>query len=239
MELPAWVELLRWGDDGWSDEMVWGAVLTLQVAVLSFIVGIVIGTLGAMVKLSKYQSVRILGDIYTTVIRGVPDLILIYIIFFGGGQLIMGIAKTFGYNEYIEFDAFATGVTALGIISGAYSTEVIRGAVLAVLKGQIEAAKACGMSRWLLFRRIMIPQVARYALPGLGNVWQLTLKDTSLISVVGLVEIMRQAFVASGSTKQPFTFFVTAAVLYLVLTSISARFFNSAENWANRGVRRV
>jgi len=239
MDLPAWVDLLRWGDDGWSDEMVWGAVLTLQVAVLAFIVGIVIGTLGAMIKLSKIRLVRILGDIYTTVIRGVPDLILIYIIFFGGGQLIMGIAKTFGYTEYIEFDAFATGVTALGIISGAYSTEVIRGAVLAVLKGQIEAAKACGMSRFLLFRRIMIPQVARYALPGLGNVWQLTLKDTSLISVVGLVEIMRQAFVASGSTKQPFTFFVTAAVLYLVLTSISSKFFESAEHWANRGVRRA
>jgi len=239
MDLPAWVDLLRWGDDGWSDEMVWGAVMTLQVAVLAFIIGTVIGTLGAMIKLSKYRPVRILGDIYTTVIRGVPDLILIYIIFFGGGQLLMGIAKTFGYAEYIEFNPFATGVTALGIISGAYSTEVIRGAVLAVLKGQIEAAKACGMSRWLLFRRIMIPQVARYALPGLGNVWQLTLKDTSLISVVGLVEIMRQAFVASGSTKQPFTFYVAAAVLYLVLTSMSSKFFESAEVWANRGVRKA
>ena len=237
MELPEWVYLLRWGDDGWSDEMVKGAFLTLQVAVLAFIVGIVIGTFGAMVKLSPFRVVRILGDIYTTVIRGVPDLILIYIIFFGGGQLVMGIAKTFGYNEYIEFDAFITGVTALGIISGAYSTEVIRGAVLAILKGQIEAAKACGMSRFLMFRRIMIPQVARYALPGLGNVWQLTLKDTSLISVVGLVEIMRQAFVASGSTKQPFTFFVTAAILYLALTSISSKAFDSAEVWANRGVR--
>ena len=237
MELPEWVYLLRWGDDGWSDEMVKGAILTLEVAVLAFIVGIVIGTFGAIIKLSPFRWVRLLGDLYTTVIRGVPDLILIYIIFFGGGQLVMGIAKTFGYTEYIEFDAFITGVVALGIISGAYSTEVIRGAVLAILKGQIEAAKACGMSRFLMFRRIMIPQVARYALPGLGNVWQLTLKDTSLISVVGLVEIMRQAFVASGSTKQPFTFFVTAAILYLALTSISTKVFDSAEIWANRGVR--
>ena len=151
----------------------------------------------------------------------------------------MAVARVFGYDEYIEFNAFTTGVIALGIISGAYSTEVIRGAVLAIPKGQIEAAKACGMSTWTRFHRILVPQVARFALPGLGNVWQLTLKDTSLISVVGLVEIMRQAFVASGSTKEPFTFFVTAAILYMALTSLSNKVFDGAEVWANRGVRRV
>jgi octopine/nopaline transport system permease protein len=231
--------LLAWGDGGWGDEMVFGAFVTLQVATLAFALGIVIGTGGAAVKLSKVRGVPLLGDLYTTLIRGVPDLITIYIIFFGGGQVAMGVAQLFGYTGYIEFDALTTGVLALGIISGAYSTEVIRGAVLAVPKGQIEAAKAAGMSTSLRFRRILVPQAARYALPGLGNVWQLTLKDTSLISVVGLVEIMRQAFVASGSTKEPFTFFVTAAVLYLALTSLSNKVFDKAEIWANRGVRRA
>ncbi len=237
--MPEWVSLLAWGDAGWADEMARGAMMTLLVAVIAFLLGIVIGVGGAAIKLSRTPFVPFVGDVYTTVIRGVPDLITIYIIFFGGGQAAMAVARLFGYGDYIEFNAFTTGVIALGIISGAYSTEVIRGAVMAVPKGQIEAAKACGMSRWTRFRRILVPQVARYALPGLGNVWQLTLKDTSLISVVGLVEIMRQAFVASGSTKEPFVFFVTAAILYLALTSLSNKAFDGAEVWANRGVRRV
>lgn len=235
--MPEWMELLQWGDKGWLDEMAQGALVTLQVAVLAFALGILIGTGGAAVKLSRYRFVVFLGDVYTTVIRGVPDLITIYILFFGGGGLVMSVASMFGYTDYIDLDAFTVGVIALGIVSGAYSTEVIRGAVLAIPKGQIEAAKASGMSQFLLFRRIMIPQVARYALPGLGNVWQLTLKDTSLISVVGLTEIMRSAFVAAGSTKQPFTFFLTAAILYLLLTSMSNKVFDSAERRANRGVR--
>jgi octopine/nopaline transport system permease protein len=128
---------------------------------------------------------------------------------------------------------------AIGVISGAYSTEVIRGAVLAVPPGQIEAAKAIGMPRRLMFRRILLPQVARFALPGLGNVWQFTLKDTALISVTGLVEIMRQAHIASGSTRQPFTFYLVAAMLYLLLTSFSNYGFKRAEGWANRGERRA
>jgi octopine/nopaline transport system permease protein len=237
--MPEWMSLLAWGDSGWGDEMIRGAGMTLLVATISFALGIGLGAGGAAVKLSRIPLVPLIGDLYTTLVRGIPDLITIYIIFFGGGQAVMAVARLFGYTGYIEFNAFTTGVLALGFISGAYSTEVIRGAVLAVPKGQIEAAKACGMGRWVLFRRILVPQVARYALPGLGNVWQLTLKDTSLISVVGLVEIMRQAFVASGSTKEPFTFFVTAAVLYMVLTSFSNKVFDGAETWANRGVRRA
>lgn len=237
--MPEWMSLLAWGDTGWSDELAFGALMTLQVAILAFALGIVIGTGGAAIKLSRTVAVPYIGDLYTTLIRGVPDLITIYIIFFGGSGVAMSVAKVFGYNGYIEINAFATGVIALGIISGAYATEVIRGAVLAVPKGQIEAAKASGMSTSVRFRRILVPQVARYALPGLGNVWQLTLKDTSLISVVGLVDIMRQAHVASGSTKQPFTFFLSAAVLYLALTTLSNKVFDKTEIWANRGVRRA
>ncbi|WP_339849596.1 ABC transporter permease [uncultured Nisaea sp.] len=239
MTLPDWMLLLQWGDAGWGDEMVRGMLMTLAVAMAAFLLGIVIGTMGAALKLSRYMLLRFIGEAYTTLIRGVPDLLVIYLLFFGGSMAAMAVARVFGYEEYIEIDAFAIGTIALGTISGAYATEVIRGAVLAVPKGQIEAAKACGMSRFLLFRRIMVPQVARFALPGLGNVWQLTLKDTSLISIVGLVEIMRQASVASGSTQKPFTFYLTAGVLYLVLTAFSNKGFGLAELWANRGVRRA
>ena len=150
----------------------------------------------------------------------------------------MGLAKLFGYYGYIELNAFVIGSFAVGAISGAYSTEVMRGAFLSIPLGQIDAAKSVGMNKFLIFTRIITPQVLRYALPGLGNVWQLTLKDTALIMVTGLVEIMRQAHVASGSTYSPFTFYVAAAFLYLILTTFSNRIFNRLESWGNRGVRR-
>jgi octopine/nopaline transport system permease protein len=189
--------------------------------------------------LSTNRLIRAIGNTYTTIVRGIPELLVIYLLYFGFNNAVMSIANSlFGYNQYIELPVFLIAALAVGIISGAYSTEVIRGAFLVVPKGQIEAAKSVGMSRFLVFYRVLIPQVMRYALPGLGNVWQLTLKDTALIMVTGLVEIMRQAHIASGSTYAPFTFYVSAAMLYLVLTTVSSRALNSAENWANKGVKR-
>jgi len=232
------LSLLVYGDAGWGDEMLFGALMTIAVASCSYLLGIVFGTLFASFKLSRYLVLRLLADTYTTVIRGIPELLVIYLVFFGGGAVLRLIAKgLFGYGAFIDLPIFVTGMMCIGISSGAYSTEVIRGAVLAVPVGQIEAARAIGMSEGLRFWRILVPQVTRFALPGLGNVWQLTLKDTALISVIGLVEIMRQASIGSGSTKEPFTFYLTAAVLYLGLTSFSNRFFLRAETWANRGVR--
>jgi octopine/nopaline transport system permease protein len=233
------MELLSFGDAGWGDEMLAAALMTLAVSVSSMLLGLVLGTLGAAAKLSVIPPLRWLAEGYTTIARGVPELLIIYLLFFGGSGAVMFVARLFGYHGYIELHAFTIGTVAIGAISGAYSTEVIRGAVLAVPTGQIEAAKAIGMARGLMFRRILFPQVARYALPGLGNVWQFTLKDTALISVTGLVEIMRQAHVAAGSTRQPFTFYLVAAALYLVLTTFSNYGFQRAEGWASRGVRRA
>ena len=150
----------------------------------------------------------------------------------------MSVAKgVFNYSDYIELPVFLMGVVCIGLSSGAYSTEVIRGAVLAVPTGTIEAAKAVGMNTATRFRRILFPQVVRYALPGLGNVWQLTLKETSLISVIGLAEIVRIAQIGAGSEKQPFTFFLTGLILFLILASLSDKGYLSIEKWANRGVR--
>jgi octopine/nopaline transport system permease protein len=233
------MELLSFGDAGWGDEMLRAALMTLAVSISSMLLGLLFGTLGAAAKLSVIPPLRWLAEGYTTIARGVPELLIIYLLFFGGSGAVMFVAGLFGYHGYIELNAFTIGTFAIGAISGAYSTEVIRGAVLAVPAGQIEAAKAIGMARGLMFRRIMFPQVARYALPGLGNVWQITLKDTALISVTGLVELMRQAHVAAGSTRQPFTFYLVAAALYLVLTTFSNYGFQRAEGWANRGVRRA
>ena len=233
------MELLSFGDHGWGDEMLRGAAMTLAVSLSSMLLGLVFGTVGAAAKLSAIPPARWLAEGYTTVVRGVPELLVIYLLFFGGSGAVMFVAALFGYHGYVELNAFTIGTLAIGAICGAYATEVIRGAVLAVPRGEIEAAQAIGMPRGLMFRRILFPQVARFALPGLGNVWQFTLKDTALISVTGLVEIMRQAHIAAGSTRQPFTFYVVAAVLYLLLTTFSNHGFQRAESWANRGVRRA
>ena len=233
------LELLVLGDKGWGDEMLRAALVTLMVSLAAMGIGLFISIFGTLSKLSNKIYVRVLADVYTTIIRGIPELLVIYLLFFGGSNAIMSIAKLFGYYGYIELNAFVIGSVAVGAISGAYSTEVMRGAFLAIPRGQIDAAKSVGMNKFLIFTRILIPQVLRYALPGLGNVWQLTLKDTALIMVTGLVEIMRQAHVAAGSTYSPFTFYITAALLYLILTTASNRVFNSAENWANKGVRRA
>ena len=233
------LELLLLGDQGWGDEMLRAASVTLLLSLSAMSIGLFISVFGVMSKLSDKFYVRVIADVYTTIVRGIPELLVIYLLFFGGSNAVMGMAKLFGYHGYIELNAFVIGSVAVGVISGAYSTEVMRGAFLAVPRGQVDAAKSVGMSKLVIFRRILVPQVLRYALPGLGNVWQLTLKDTSLVMVTGLVEIMRQAHVASGSTYSPFTFYVTAALLYLMLTTASNRIFYSAENWANKGVRRA
>lgn len=230
--------LLGWGDAGWGDEMARGALMTIIVAACSYFFGIIFGSLFAAAKLSRFWHLRLLGDIYTTVVRGVPELLIIFLVFFGGGTLLKYVANgMFGYDGFIELPIFAIGVLCISVSAGAYATEVIRAAVTAVPPGQIEAAKAVGMGPWLRLWRVLIPQAARFALPGLGNVWQFTLKDTSLISVIGLVEIMRTAAMGAGSTKEPFTFYVTAFVIFLLLSSMSNRGFLRAETWANRGVR--
>lgn len=230
--------LLTLGDSGWGDELLRGALMTVVVATCAFLLGLVFGSCFAAAKLSKSWLLRLIGDLYTTIVRGIPELLVIYLVFFGGGALIRSIANNvFAIDGYVELPIFAIAVLCIGVSAGAYATEVIRAAVTAIPKGEIEAAVAIGMKRTTRLRRIIIPQAARFALPGLGNVWQFSLKDTSLVSIVGLVEIMRAAGIAAGSTKEPFTFYLAAFALFLALASISNRGFHKAETWANRGIR--
>ena len=147
----------------------------------------------------------------------------------------MFVASIFGYNEYIEINAFITGSFAIGVISGAYSTEVFRGALQSIDKGQFEACKVLGLKKYIYFFKVIMPQMLRLALPNLSNVWQITLKDTSLISVTGLVEIMRQSYIAAGSTRDPLFFYSFAALLYLILTFLSMKLLNKLEHKYSRG----
>ena len=229
------MELLAFGDTGWGDELLISAVMTILVSTSSLFLGLIIGTIFASFKLSSSYILKFIAETYTTVIRGVPELLVIYLLFFGGSSALMYVASIFGHNGYLELSPFTIGTIAVGAISGAYSTEVIRGAILAVPKGQFEAANTLGMSKYSMFFKIIFPQVARIALPGIGNVWQVTLKDTALISVTGLVEIMRQSRVAAGSTHEPFIFYAVAIVLYLIITSFSSKLFNRAESHFSKG----
>ncbi|TWB41867.1 ABC transporter permease [Nitrospirillum pindoramense] len=233
------IDLLGFGGRGWGLQLLQGMGMTLLVAVSAYLWGLLLGGAAAALKLSGHRGGRVAADVYTTIVRGVPSLLVIYLLFFGGNSAATWVVSLLGFNGPVELSALPVGILAVGTVSGAYSAEVLRGGALAVPHGQVEAAKALGMNRWLTFRRVMLPQVLRYALPGLGNVWQLTLKDTSLVSVVALVELMRVAYLAQGATRQPFLFFTTAGVLYLGMAGLSGRLFARAELWAGRGVRRA
>ena len=227
--------LLAFGDNGWGDELFFATLMTLAVAITAMFIGFIFSLIFTPLKITNNKILNFIGNFYTTVIRGVPELLVIYLFFFGGSAAVMFVAKIFGYGGYIEINAFITGAFSIGIISGAYSTEVFRGAIQSIDKGQFEACKVLGLNKYIYSFKIIIPQMLRLAIPNLNNVWQITLKDTSLISVTGLVEIMRQSYIAAGSTRDPLFFYSFAALLYLILTFFSMKIFNKLEQNYNRG----
>ena len=232
-------DLMGFGPRGWGHAMLLAAAMTLAVSSAGFTFGSLCGALVAWGKISGGRAARTFADAYTTVLRGVPDLLVIYLFYFGGSALVSAINRDwFGGSGFIGVPAFLVGMLAVGVCNGAYQAEVYRGGYLAVPKGEIEAGRAFGMARATLFRRILVPQIARFALPGLGNCWQLCLKESALISVTGLVELLRQAQVGAGSTRQPFDFYLAAAILYLAITTVSGWGFAAAERHARRGVAR-
>ena len=229
------MELIYFGSKGWGDELFTAFLMTIAVSITAMLIGILFSIIFTPLKLSNSKIFNFISNFYTTVIRGVPELLVIYLFFFGGSGAVMFVASMFGYNEYIEINAFITGSFAIGVISGAYSTEVFRGAIQSIDKGQFEACKVLGIKKNIQFYKVILPQMLRLAIPNLSNVWQITLKDTSLISVTGLVEIMRQSYIAAGSTRDPLFFYSFAAVLYLLLTYLSMKLINRLEVKYSRG----
>ena len=229
------MEFLSFGKTGWGDELLIATMMTIAVSITAMLIGFLFALIFTPLKLSKSKFLNLIGNFYTTVIRGVPELLVIYLFFFGGSGAVMYVASIFGYNEYIEINAFITGSFAKCIISGAYSTEVFRGAIQSIDKGQFEASKVLGLKKPIHFFKVIMPQMLRLAIPNLSNVWQITLKDTSLISVTGLVEIMRQSYIAAGSTRDPLFFYSFAAILYLLLTYFSMKLINKLEIKYSRG----
>ena len=206
---------------GYGSSILEGAWLTVSLALTSMAMAIALGLIGATCRLSPIKWLARLGETYTTVIRGIPDLVLILLIFYGGQDLVNRIALALGSTDYIDINPFVAGVCTMGFIFGAYLSETFRGAFMAIPKGQIEAGLAYGMSNGQVFWRILVPQMVRFALPGFTNNWLVLTKSTALISVIGLQDMMFKAKSAADATHEPFTFFLAVAGLYLMLTSVS------------------
>ncbi|MBD8705431.1 MULTISPECIES: ABC transporter permease [Pseudomonas] len=214
---------------GFGPLLLQGTWMTVKLSVMSLLLAIVLGLLGASAKLSKAAVLRVPAQIYTTLIRGIPDLVLMLLIFYSLQTWLTTLTEAMEW-DYIEIDPFSAGVITLGFIYGAYFTETFRGAILAVPRGQVEAATAYGLSRSQRFRMVVFPQMMRFALPGIGNNWQVVLKATALVSIIGLADLVKAAQDAGKSTYQLFYFLVLAALIYLVITSVS----NFALRWAER-----
>jgi polar amino acid transport system permease protein len=217
---------------GFGPLLLDGALVTVEVAVVACSIGLCIGMAGALAKLSSAAPVRWLAEIYTTIFRGLPEFLIVLIVYFGGAAVLRAL---FGAGD---IPPFLAGSLALATTFGAYATEVFRGAILAIPTGQREAGKALGLSNPQIFRRIVMPQVWRFALPGLGNLFLVLLKDTALVSLIGVSDLMRQADIARGNTRDSFTFYAVAAVIYLALTVVTTLVLTTLEKRANRGVRR-
>jgi His/Glu/Gln/Arg/opine family amino acid ABC transporter permease subunit len=235
MDLPSPV-LHLWN---FSGHLLAGASVTLQAAVGGMILAMMIGLVGAVLRIGRIPLLSFAVRAYIVIFRSVPEVIVVLALYFGGNLLWGQLLRALGQPGYHELDPVVTGVIALGLTFGAYATEIFRGAILAIPAGEIEAARAYGMNRHLRFRRIIWPQMGRFALPGLGNLFLVLIKDTSLLSVITVQELMRETRIAINVTAQPFTFYMAAAFLYLFMTTAALYGLRTLERRASIGQRVV
>ena len=230
------LELLAWSPPGWGANLIRGLVNTLLIALGAYALGLVIGVFGAFGKLYGGPIIKdvLLG--YTTIVRAVPELVLILILYFAVTDAVNRVLALYGYDP-IQVSGIAAGILVLGVVQGAYSTEVLRGAIQSVPAGQIEAARAMGMSPVLVARRITLPLMTSAAVPGRANLWLTVTKDTALLAIVGFAELTQETRQAAGATKAFMTFFMAAGALYLMVSLVSGLIFGRIERWARRGQR--
>lgn len=223
---------------GYGPSIAHGTLLTINVSLTSLALATLLGVLGALSKLSRSRPLRFCADLYTTVIRGVPDLVLMLLVFYGGQMLVNQLAYAVGYEGYIDINPYIAGVLTIGFIFGAYMAETFRGAILAVPSGQLEAGAAYGMSQLQIVLRILLPQMVRHAIPGYGNNWLVLTKATALVSIIGLDDMVRKASLAAGATRMPFTFYAVVAMNYLIITTISIYLLQWLEKKYSLGVKK-
>lgn len=216
-----------------------GALLTVGVSLSALAVAVLLGLLGAAAKLSGKRVPVALATAYTTLIRGIPELVLMLLLFYGGTMGLNKLLELAGSDASVDINPFLAGVLTIGFIYGAFMTETFRGAMLSIPKGQAEAARAFGMSRHQTFLRITAPQMVRYALPGVTNNWLVLIKATALVSLIGLHDMTYLAKQASAATREPFAFFLFTAALFLVYTSVSLVLLNKLNQRYSLGARRA
>ncbi|WP_287877201.1 ABC transporter permease [Aquitalea sp.] len=221
---------------GYLPSILEGAVLTLKLAAASLAVSVLLGLVGAMFKMAPSKPLRTLAELYSTVVRGVPDLVWMFLLFFGVQMLLNDLAAAMGWAAP-DIDPFIAGVLTLGFIFGAYMTETFRGAIMAVPKGQMEAGAAYGMGPLRIFLRITFPQMVRFALPSFTNNWLVLVKSTALVSVIGLNDVMYRADAAKSNTQEPFTVYMLVALIFLVITSVSNILLGMLERRYSTGLK--
>ena len=236
---PGFPDVLALGPTGYGDELLWGAAMSVSIALLAYALGLLIGIIGAMAKLQGSALTRSIMAGYTTLVRAVPELILILILYYAGTATLNRLLESSGFTA-IAINGFAAAVLVLGFVQGAYSTEVLRAAIQAIPIGQMEAAKAYGMSPWLTFRRITLPSMLPYAIPGLANLWLIVIKDTALIAVVGgSPELAQVSQSAAAFTKRYNLFLLTAGAMYLAMSLVSTYFIGKVEAHFRRGQQKL
>ena len=230
--------MLALSPPGWGGNLLRGLGHTVEIAIGAYTLGLSLGLGGAMGKLNGGPILRGVLEVYTTIGRAIPELILMLILYYAGPQLLNKLLSAYGYPP-IDINGLAAGIFVLGVVQGAYSTEVLRGAIQAIPTGQIEAAKAYGMSAWQRFTRIIFPAMIPNAIPGLANLWLNVTKDTALLAVVGFSELMLETRQAAGSSKAYFMFYCAAALLYLLLSQVSILIFSTIERRQRRGMAKL
>lgn len=219
----------------WAGPILSGALTTVQIAVLAYAIGLVLGLLGAGAKLSPWAPLRGVATAYSTLIRAVPELLLIILLYYAGPQALDALLARLGIAGAVQITGLATAVGVLAFVQGAYMTEVFRGAILAIPRGQLEAADAFGFSRWTRFHRFILPAMLPNALPGMSNLWLILIKDTALISVIGFNELFFTIQQAAASSRAYFLFYAAAGVIYLLMTLTSTALFARLERYVRRG----
>ena len=217
----SWLILLSFGDRGWSDSLLWGAGLSLSLSVTAYLLGLVLGLMGAAAKISGNRIARAIANFYTSVIRSVPEILIIFLVYYTATNAVTSLLQMTGLVADFEVNGFVAATFSLGIVQGGYSTEVLRGALVSVARGQSEAGYALGLTPRQNFRLIVLPQAIPLALPGLGNLWLIVLKETSLVSLVGFTDLVLAGKMAAGATHRYFLFYSAVAVIFLVMSGVS------------------
>jgi His/Glu/Gln/Arg/opine family amino acid ABC transporter permease subunit len=237
---PSVWSLMAYGDAGFGDEFLKGLLFTLQISVCGYLLAFVLGLLGAGAKLHGNKWLYRVGDLYTTFVRAIPELLLILMVFYMGGRALTQLFVSVGLaDQDFQVSPFAAAVASLGLIYGAYLTDIFRGAIQAIPKGQTEAARAYGMHAPMRFRRIIFPQMIRFAIPGMGNQWLNITKDSSLVSAIGAFEMAFAAKSAAAQTKEYIFFLSMGGLCFLGITVVSMVALQHIERRASRGVRRA